>query len=141
MNLKRSLKQIKKKKRYLFMATEKMTKKDYFNQLLAIPEVAEKNDLVDFINHQIELLDNRNKKKDGTITKTQLEHRELMDRILDLMECDTGYTCGDLHKFLNDSNISANKVSAMLKKLVDSGEIEKTTEKRKSIFTKRSKEE
>lgn len=139
MNLKRSLKQIKK--RYLFMATEKMTKKDYFNQLLAIPEVAEKNDLVDFINHQIELLDNRNKKKDGTVTKTQLEHRELMDKILNLMECDTGYTCGDLHKFLNDPNISANKVSAMLKKLVDSGEIEKTTEKRKSIFTKRSKEE
>ena len=123
------------------MATEKMTKKDYFNQLLAIPEVAEKNDLVDFINHQIELLDNRNKKKDGTVTKVQLEHRELMDKILNLMECDTGYTCGDLHKFLNDPNISANKVSAMLKKLVDSGEIEKTTEKRKSIFTKRSKEE
>lgn len=123
------------------MATEKMTKKDYFNQLLAIPEVAEKLDLVDFINHQIELLDNRNKKKDGTVTKAQLEHRELMDKILALMEYNTGYTCGDLHKFLNDPNISANKVSAMLKKLVDNGEVEKTTEKRKSIFTKIEKAE
>lgn len=141
MNLKRGSKIKQKEKEVFIMATEKMTKKDYFNQLLAIPEVAEKMELVDFINHQIELLDNRNKKKDGTVTKTQLEHRELMDKILEIMEYDTGYTCGDLHKFLNDPNISANKVSAMLKKLVDNGEVEKTTEKRKSIFTKKSRGE
>ena len=40
--------------------TRKMTKKDCFNALLAIEEVANNENLVLFINHEIELLEKKN---------------------------------------------------------------------------------
>ena len=43
------------------MATEKkITKRDRFNELLGIPAVAENEGLVEFIEHEIELLDKKN---------------------------------------------------------------------------------
>ena len=39
----------------------KKTKRDYFNELLAIADVASKAELVSFINHELELLEKKNK--------------------------------------------------------------------------------
>ena len=40
--------------------TKKMTKKDYFNELKNIPAVAENEALMNFIDHEIELLEKKN---------------------------------------------------------------------------------
>ena len=44
-------------------SNRKPTKRDNFNALLAIPAVAENSTLVEFINHEIELLDKKNSAK------------------------------------------------------------------------------
>ena len=45
--------------------TKKMTKKDYFNELLTIKEVAESEKLVAFIEHELELLAKKNTTASG----------------------------------------------------------------------------
>ena len=47
----------------------KITKRDNYNALLNIPEVASNAELVAFINHEIELLDRKNKAKSGELTQ------------------------------------------------------------------------
>ena len=54
------------------MAEKKITKKDRFNELLGIEEVAKVQDLVDFINHEIELLDKKSGKKAVKVTEEQV---------------------------------------------------------------------
>ena len=51
------------------MENKKMTKKDYFNELLKIGAVASNESLVDFINHELELLDRKSSK--STLSKKQ----------------------------------------------------------------------
>ena len=56
---------------------KKLTKKDYFNELKVL--VADRQDLVDFIDHEIELL---SKKSSRTApTKTQVENEKKEDKI------------------------------------------------------------
>jgi hypothetical protein len=51
------------------MATTKITKKDMFLALLAIPAVAENAEMKDFINHEIELLNRKSTSKKPTATQ------------------------------------------------------------------------
>jgi hypothetical protein len=54
---------------------KKLIKKDYYNMLLDIKEVSGNALLVDFINHELELLERKSTSK--TATKTQLENEEI----------------------------------------------------------------
>lgn len=51
------------------MATKKTTKKDMFVMLLTIPAVTENDELVAFINHEVELLDKKTTSKKPTATQ------------------------------------------------------------------------
>ena len=78
---------------------KKMTKREKFELLLTIGEVAENTMLVEFINHELELLDKKNaSSKDGIRkpTKTQQENEVLQDLILQSMEDEKLYTISDL---------------------------------------------
>ena len=99
--------------------------------------------LIDFVNHQIELLDN--KKENKKQAKEQEENAAYSDAIYEQMAFERKYSVAELMKELpavNDWNanheteLSVQKLARRLKRLVDSGKVIKTTEKRRVFYTK-----
>lgn len=113
---------------------KKMTKKDYFNQLLAIKEVSANEDLVGFINHEIELLAKKSGKSGQT--KTQKENEVILKTIVECLATDrTPMTITELQGAYTElADFSNQKLSALMKKLVDNGTVTKTIDKKKSYF-------
>ena len=109
---------------------KRMTKKDYFEILKGIEGVAENAELVAFIDRQIELA---SKKRNGE-TKTQKENKELVEKIYNYMESVEGaVTVADIMgEFEGMSN---QKVSALVKKLVDAKRVARTKDGKKTIYT------
>lgn len=112
---------------------KKMTKKDFFKELRGM--VTDRQDLVDFIDHELELLDRKSSK--SVETKTQIENKNIMETILsELTRIARPITISELQ---NESDIlkeySNQKLSALLKKLVDSNQVVKTIDKKKSYFS------
>lgn len=117
------------------MENKKMTKKEMFGALLEIGEVANNANLVDFINHEIELLGRKSSK--STLTKSQVENQGIMENIVNaLVEVGKSVTITELQGANEEmSNYSNQKLSALLKKLVESEKVVKTVDKKKSYFS------
>lgn len=115
------------------MENKKMTKRDYFNELKGL--VANRIDLVDFIDHELELLDRKSSK--SSQTKTQKENETIKEKIIvALKEINRPVTVDELRA--NDANMgeySNQKLSALLKQLVDTNVVVKTIDKKKSYFS------
>ena len=115
------------------MENKKMTKKEYFGVLL---EMVEGNvELTNFINHEIELLDRKASK--GTQTKTQKENEAIKEKIVNtLTKIARPVTITELQNASEEmAEYSNQKLSALLKQLVDNKEIIKTIDKKKSYFS------
>ena len=114
------------------MENKKMTKRDYFKEILEI--VKENEDLTNFINHELELLDKKNSK--STMTKTQTENENIKKVIVNaLTEIGTPITITELQKKCVDlENYSNQKISALLKQLVDNEIVKKVVEKKVARF-------
>lgn len=114
---------------------KKMTKKDRFNQLLEIESVAQNEDLVAFIEHEIELL---TKKSTGSgATKTQKENAVIMETLRnELANLGKAVTVSEFQKESEYAGQFSNqKLSALLKLMVEkSGTVEKAVVKGKSYF-------
>ena len=118
-------------------SNRKPTKRDRFNALLAIPAVAENADLVDFINHEIELLDKKNTAERKPTAK-QVENAGFKSDSLAWMEPATQYAAADVVKGVPSivaAGLSANRVTAMLTQLVNDGSLIRTEDKRKSYYS------
>ena len=113
---------------------KKITKKEMFAKLLAVKEVSENKEFVEFIQHEIDLL-NKKSSKSGS-TKTQKENMEIKAKLLKaLAEIGKAVTITEFQKFSEyASQFSNQKISAMFKQLETAGEIEKTVVKGKSYF-------
>lgn len=115
------------------MENKKMTKRDYFNELKGL--VANRTDLVDFIDHELGLLDKKSSK--SSQTKTQKENETIKEKIIvALKEINRPVTVDELRA--NDANMgeySNQKLSALLKQLVDTNVVVKTIDKKKSYFS------
>ena len=128
---------IKRKKEVFIMADKKMTKRDYFNALLEIKEVKENKAMVDFINHELELLEKKNASKSSAETKTQKENAGIKENLLNEMEQGKKYTISDMLKELPCcKELTNQKVSALVRQLVADGILVRTEEKRKAYFSK-----
>ncbi len=118
--------------------TVKVTKKDYFAMVKAIvenTEVENKADIINFIDHEVELLNKKSAK--ASTSKKQTENLEIMDTIkAELAKMENPVTVSE---FMNQSEemskYTNQKLSALLKKLVDANEVIKTIEKKKSYFS------
>lgn len=111
---------------------KKLTKKDYFNELKGL--VSDRQDLVDFIDHEIELL---SKKSSRTApTKTQLENEKIKEKIVaTLVELGKYATITDIQNANTElADLSNQKISALLKQLYDNKIIEKVIDKKKAYF-------
>ena len=115
-------------------SAKKLTKRDHFNTLLAIPAVSDNPVLVDFINHELELLSKKNS-TDKKPTATQQANSALKEAIIDLLVDGNPYTVSQIIKEVPEcAGLSNQKVSALMVQLVNEGQVEKVIEKRVSYF-------
>jgi len=120
---------------------KKLTKKDYFEMIKGV--CADRTDIVDFCNHEIELLSRKNSKSGAT--KTQKENEIVANMLVEeLAKIGKPITITDLmntseivknYTLENGNNLSNQKISAIFKQLVESNRIVKVTDKKKSYFS------
>ena len=120
------------------MAQNKMTKKDWYAVLVEIvggSDYADKDGALEFIAHEVELLSKKSGK--SGMTKVQKENEVLVERIfVELATMDKPMTVTELQgasEFF--AQFSNQKLSALLKKLVDAGRIDKSIDGKKSYFS------
>ena len=109
----------------------KKTKRDLFLEVREV--VAGNEELVAFIDHELDLL---NKKASTKSTKVNNEQIALMEKIVNaLNEIGRSVTISELQKENAEmAEYSNQKLSAMLKKLVDNKQVTKIVDKKKSYF-------
>lgn len=110
----------------------KMTKKDYFNAILA------KYPLTDgekkFVENEIGLLEKKNASKKPTAT--QKANEGIKDAILDFLSIGGKYTITDIIKSVPEcAELSNQKVSALVRGLVDDKKVVRVEDKRKAYFS------
>ena len=116
--------------------TKKMTKREYFNVLLSLNEVKANSELVDFINHELELLSKKNA-SEKKLTPTQKENLTIQGAILNYMETNVLYTITDLLKSVPEcAGMSNQRVSAIVRIMREDKKVERIEEKRKAYFRK-----
>lgn len=118
------------------MATiKKITKRDNFNALLAIPAVTENAQLVSFIEHEIELLDKKNS-ADKKPTAQQIANKGVMETIMQVLSENGGLmTVTDVQKSNAAlAELSNQRISALLRQLKDERKVERVEDKRKAFF-------
>ena len=117
-------------------STKKLTKRDHFNALLAIEEVAQNPTLVEFINNELELLARKNS-ADRKPTAAQQANESLKEAIMAHLASGEKYTVSMLIKEVPEcAELSNQKVSALITILIGEGKVVKTIEKRVSYFSK-----
>jgi hypothetical protein len=112
---------------------KRITKKDYFNELKGL--VANRQDLVDFINHELELLDKKSSTK--TPTKTQIENESLKNVIVEVLTNATQPLTINEITNANDKlvGLSNQKISALLIQLIGANLVVRTSDKKKAYFS------
>jgi DNA-binding HxlR family transcriptional regulator len=123
---------------------DKMTKKDWFETISAFLEESSfepKEEALNFLRHEIELLNK--KSSSGKKTKNQKENEEVKKLILVALELfDKPVTVSTMIKENSEmSKLSSQKLSALLKQLIESGEVVRTVEKRVPYFSLAKEEE
>ena len=114
---------------------KKVTKKDRFSRIYAIVEesnASDKVELLGFIDHEVELLEKKSSKV--TLTATQKANLEVIEVIKEVLEDKPNSTVSELIKDERLSTYTNQKISALLKKLIDGGEVVKSTDKKVSRF-------
>ena len=110
-----------------------MTKKENFVAIKSALNEIGVQSYDEFIDHEIELLSR--KRSTGKPTKNQRENEAIMETMMGIFEtAETPLRASDVMKLM-DEDYSLPKVSALLKKLVDSGKVNKTVEKKVSYFS------
>lgn len=94
----------------------KTTARENYQKLLSLDAVSADGELVDFLKHQIELLDRKAANRTNKPTERQIQNAQIRNDILDLMEPDQFYTCIDLQKQipLLDNEIGTHRIGRIL---------------------------
>lgn len=115
-----------------------MTKKEMFEMtinILAETDASEKDELIAGLQHEIELLNHKRSTSKG-MTKTQKENEVIMAQILDALGTfETPVTVTELIAGgAGLAGFTNQKVSALLRKLVEGGKVTKVIEGKKAKF-------
>ena len=115
-------------------SNRKPTKRDRFNTLLTFAEVQNDPALVEFIEHEIELLDKKNSAERKPTAK-QTANAGIKTDIVSYMESGVQYAAADIAKNCPAcEGVTVQRVSALLTQLVNDGLLVKTIDKRKSFY-------
>lgn len=117
------------------MTNKKITKREKFEMLKAMSEVQANPMLMEFIDHELELLAKKNASEKKP-TAQQVANEGLKQTIVDVLAENGGLmTVTDIQKSCEElSELSNQKVSALIRQLKDDGKVEKVEDKRKSYF-------
>ena len=115
---------------------KKVTKKDRFRRIYAIIEESnapDKIEMLGFVDHEVELLEKKSSKV--TLTATQKANLKLSEVLKEVLADKPNSTVSELIKDERLSAYTNQKISALLKKLIDGGEVVKSTDKKVSRFS------
>lgn len=120
---------------------KKVTKRDYFEMIKGI--CGDREDIVNFCNHEIELLSRKNSRSGAT--KTQKENLIVAEMLVEeLAKVNKPTTITDLmnasdtiqnYTLENGNKLTNQKISAIFKQLVENKTIVKVVDKKKSYFS------
>lgn len=118
---------------------KKLTKMNKYEMMLVVLENGNdenKEMLMEFVQHEMDLLAKKNSTKgDRKPTKVQLENEGHLESIRIALNDNKARTISEMQSENDElSELSNQKMSALLKKLVDNGEVEKFVEKKKTYF-------
>ena len=120
---------------------KKLTKKEMFEMIKGV--CADRTDIIDFCNHEIELLSRKNSKSGAT--KTQKENEIVANMLVEeLAKIGKPITITDLmntsetvknYTLENGNNLTNQKISAIFTQLKDNHRIVRVVDKKKSYFS------
>jgi hypothetical protein len=114
------------------MADVKVTQREMFNEIIALAEANEREDIVEFAKGRIAMLD---KKKSGS-PKVNEENEVIKATILKVMADGEPATVSAIMKRDESLAVLSNqKISAMLRQLIDAGKVDKAKDKKATVFT------
>ena len=117
------------------MENKKMTKAQKFAMLKNIPAVKENPMLVEFIDHEVELLSKKNS-ADKKPTAQQTANEGIKTAIVEGMEVNRLYTITEIIKEIPEcADMTNQRVSALVRQLVDADKVKRTEDKRKAYFS------
>lgn len=109
-----------------------MTKKEMFAFIATVN--ADKPEIVEFCNHQIEMLENRKTNKSDKPSKAQRENAELAERVIAVMGVEP-MSATEIMEAVNHEKIrSTQKARALVGILMDEGRVESVKEGKKVLF-------
>ena len=112
-----------------------MTKREMFAAIANVAEVAANEEMMAFINHEIELLDARKNSKSKGMTKTQKENEGVKAVIAEVLaESESKKTVTELISDERLSGYTKQKSSARLRQMVEAGKGVKSIEGKKAYF-------
>lgn len=115
------------------MKNIKKTKRDFYNEILLVKAIAENEELTNFVKHEIELLEK--KKSNKKMTKAQEENEMIKTQIFTIMEEKGGkMTIKDLQAYPSMKDFTNQKLSALVKQMIDENLVIRTEEKRVAYF-------
>ena len=112
--------------------SKKKTLKNYYEEIIEMATSLDNEEIVDFCNERIERLERKTNGK-KKMTKTQEENAVLKETLL-LAITEEPQTITELQEKTGLQDLSNQKVSALLKQLVEEEKIEREVIKRKAHF-------
>lgn len=113
---------------------KKITKKEKFEMLKAIPAVQENGMLIEFINHEIELLAKKAAGGEKKMTATQKVNEGVKTTILESMEPGKLYSITDMIKQFDCCvDMSNQRVNALVRQMMPE-KVERVEVKRRAYF-------
>ena len=120
---------------------KKITKKEMFLQVIALAQGEEisvsLDEIMEFARHEIDLLNKKANSKSKKEKANDAENVRLSDLILEvLLDSEKAFTISEIMAKNDELGALSNqKVSALMKKLVDGGQVAKSVNKGRSYFS------
>ena len=117
------------------MTNKKVTKREKFEMLKTMSEVQANPMLMEFIDHELELLAKKNASEKKP-TAQQMANEGLKQTIMDVLTENGGLmTVTDVQKSCEElAELSNQRISALLRQMRDDGKVERVEEKHKAYF-------
>ena len=112
----------------------KKTQRDYFNEIIEVVKENGRDDLVEFCEGRIAVLDKKSANRNKKVNEANESIKAIVLEVLGTME--NGGTITEIQK-ANDvlGELSNQKVTTMARQLKDKGKVAKRIEGRKSIYS------
>lgn len=110
-----------------------MTKRENMMAIMSIEAIKANAEIMAFLQSEIDKLDS--KKPSKVKTEKKAENDSIKAIILDVLNDGTLRTVSDIQKDSRLAEMSNQKLSALVKQLVDCGSVVRTVDKRKAYFS------